>query len=201
MSRILCIDTGSTTSEALLAAGHGVFAGTLGYTDKQPRLATPPHEVDLVICDLTRPACYDSNWWGPGRNDNFQCTVVPDPPIAWKRIADGREVPRYQIVHRSQMLTVPPHTFGAGDVHRAVSRAGVPLLFMLNPEWQAHVSYDSPDVSGLVWRFAPTTAERIEVLSHWRPPFPSLRGKSGLPDRSHLRLSKDLSSEWHHPQR
>ena len=78
MARILCVDTDPDTAKALMAAGHEVFAGTLGYMDGQPRLAMPPHEVDLLVCDLRTPACFDSNWWGPGQERQLSLQNRPE---------------------------------------------------------------------------------------------------------------------------
>lgn len=173
MTRILCIDTAPATGEALVAAGHEVFAGTLGYTDGQPRLAMPPHEVDLILCDLRKPACFDSDWWGPGRNDNFQCTIVPNPPVVWKRVHD-RLLPRFKIIQESQMGPRPPRSFGALEIHRAISRAGVPLLIMLNPEWLQHAGHYSPNLADVVWRFDLTKAEQVEVTDPLVTAFPEI---------------------------
>ena len=173
MARVLCIDTDPATAQALVTAGHEVFAGTLGYTDGQPRLAMPPHEVDLIVCDLRKAACFDSDWWGPGRNSNFQCTIVPNPPVEWRRVND-RLVPRFRIIQESQMRPRPPGSFGASEIHRAISRAGVPLLFMLNPEWLQHAGHYSPNLAGVVWRFDLTSAERVEVRDPLVTAFPEI---------------------------
>ena len=162
MVRILCIDTDPAAAEALRAAGHAVFAGSLGYTDGRPRLATPPHEVDIIVCDLRMPACFDTNEWGPGRNDNFQCTIVEQPGVAW-RIINGQHRPRFKIIQQPQMAPRPPRSFTAEDVHRAVSKAGIPMLLLLNPEGLNHVGDEPLDVCGVIWRFAMTRAERITL--------------------------------------
>jgi len=174
MARILCIDTEANTAEALMAAGHEVFAGTLGYTDGHPRLAMPPHEADMLVCDLRTPACFDSNWWGPGRNDNYHCQVVPDPPVQWKQIDRGGVVARFQIIQAGQMNAAPPGSFGSEDIHRAISKAGVPLFLMLNPEWLNHMGYHSPDFAGVRWRFKLTRAERVEINEPLASTFPEV---------------------------
>lgn len=173
MARILCVDTDGATADSLRAAGHEVFAGTLGYIDGHPRLAMPPHEVDLVVCDLSQPARFDSTWWGPGRNDNFQCTIVPNPPVQWIRTSE-RVLPRYQILERSQMHPPPPGSFGPAEILRAVSQGGVPFIFMLNPEWLQHSGYYGPDVTRLLWRFHLTRAERVEVSGPLAAVFPEV---------------------------
>src|SRR2546425_434433 len=107
MATILCIDTDPAMAEALRAAGQSVSVGSLGFTDGRPRLATPPHEVDLIICDLREPACFDSNDWGPGRNDNYHCIIIRKPAVVWERIS-GEDVPRYRMIQGSQMAAAPP---------------------------------------------------------------------------------------------
>ncbi len=173
MARILCIDTDAGTVGALQAAGHEVFQGTLGYQDGRPRVETPPHEVDLIVCDLWKPACYDSDRWGPGLNDNFTCTVVPNPTVEFKQV-HGRTVPRFRLVQQTQMTPNPPGSFGRDDIRRAISRAGVPAVLMLNPDWQHHVAHESVDICGVQWRFALTKAERIEVRDPFSSVFPEI---------------------------
>jgi len=172
-ARILCIDTDAATALALMAAGHEVFAGTLGYTDGQPRLAMPPHEVDLIVCDLRSPACYDSDWWGPGRNDNTRYKIVANPPVAWKEIR-GQTYPRFPIIHEGQMHGREPGSFGPTEINRAIAKAGVPFVLMLNPEWLQHVSYSSPDFANISWHFGLTKADRIDVAPPLITKFPEI---------------------------
>ena len=180
MARVLCIDTDRETAKTLKEAGHEVFAGTLGYTDGRPSLATPPHEVDLIVCDLREPACFDSDRWGPGLNNNFECTLGSKPPVVWKRI-DNRYVPRYRLIMETQMRPAPPRSFGPADVHRAILKAGVAMVLMLNPEWQQYVAHDSVNVCGLVWRFAPTKADRIVLSEPLLRASPRLKVRFGSP--------------------
>ncbi len=180
MATILCIDTDTATAEALKAAGHSVSVGSLGYTDGRPRLATPPHEVDLIFCDLREPACFDIDYWGPGRNDNFHCTIVKKPSVVWQKI-NGEDVPRFRMIQRTQMGAAPPRSFGADDVYRAISKAGVPFILMLNPDWlNHHVRWEPLDLCGLIWRFAPTRAERIEIREPLRSAFPEIEAENRL---------------------
>jgi hypothetical protein len=75
MAYVISIDTEPETVEALRAEGHAVEMGEIGYRTGQQLLVAPPHESDLLICDLRRPACFDATNWGPGRNDNFRCKI------------------------------------------------------------------------------------------------------------------------------
>jgi hypothetical protein len=61
------------------------------------------------------------------------------------------------------MARMPPGSFGPPEVYRAISKAGVPMILLLNPEWVQHVAFHSVNVCGMVWRFAPTKAERVEL--------------------------------------
>lgn len=81
MPRVLCIDTEPSTVGLPGSAAIDVVVGEIGYRTGQPDLRTPPHEVDLILCDLERAACFDRLWWGPGKNDNIQAKKWLGPSI------------------------------------------------------------------------------------------------------------------------
>jgi TIR domain len=174
MATILCIDTDPATAEALRAAGHRISVGTLGYTDGRPRLATPPHEVDLIVCDLRAPACFDATRWGPLGNSNSQCTIVQNPRVAWVN-QGGAVLPHFRMIQTSQMKDAQPRSFGPDDVYTAISRAGVPFVLMLNPDWLHHqVSWEPLNICGLIWRLSPTKADKVEIREPLRSEFPEI---------------------------
>jgi hypothetical protein len=72
---VLCIDTDPETTRIIAVAGHVVVQGDIGYRTGRPNLLHPPHEYDVLICDLRHPACFDVTYWGPGKNDNFHCKI------------------------------------------------------------------------------------------------------------------------------
>ena len=67
MAEVLAIDSEPETLETIVAAGHTVHPAEMGYRTAKRRFIVAPHEVDLILCDLKKPACYDSTFWGPGR--------------------------------------------------------------------------------------------------------------------------------------
>jgi hypothetical protein len=166
MTRILCLDTDDATVEGLRHAGYEVEAGSLGYQTGVRNQPFPPHEFDVVIHDLKKPACYDSTDWGPGGNDNRFCKIVANPAdmVIYR---SGAPSPRYKLIHQGQMRTDSvPRNFFAHDVSRACAIAGTHVFLMLNPEWLRHVpSWEVPDFVGLSWQFVRTTARRVSFGS------------------------------------
>jgi hypothetical protein len=167
MAEILCIDSSAKTIRSLTAAGHTVHVGTVGVTNGTPNLQNAPHEVDLIVCDLVAPACFDSLSWGPGGNDNYHATIVPTPKEEYYR-RDGDLHPRYKIIQPGQMAKLARHTFGPKDVLTAVEKGGVPAVLFLNQEWVQHVDYSAPNIFGVSWRFNPTNAKRVEFAPELR---------------------------------
>jgi hypothetical protein len=85
MAEILCLDTEQRTVAALQAAGHSVLSAPFGYRTGMRYLHRPPQELDLVVCDMRRAACFDVRRWGPyGGNDNYKCTIVPESELNWE---------------------------------------------------------------------------------------------------------------------
>lgn len=161
MPKVLCIDTEPSTVQFIQAAGHEVVAEEVGYRTGVPSLSTPPHEVDAIVCDLRRPACYDSVDWGPGRNSNYQCRILKEVPIF--QFPDGPRGPRYRIIEATQFPKLAGAMFGPSDLLRAVGEAGIPIFFFLNPEWLSHVASESPNFFGIRWRFKRTKATEFSV--------------------------------------
>lgn len=162
---ILCIDTEPETIRILEAAGHTVAHGDIGFRTGYPNLPYPPHEFDLVICDLHQPACYDVTYWGPGKNDNYKCKIEKEISDATVRYSDGRIRPKFEIIHTGQMPSPPVGTFGSTDVLTAISKAGVPFIFFMNKGWLRHVGYSSPNFCDIWWKFQRTKATKLQASS------------------------------------
>lgn len=180
MARLLCLDTEPETIEALRSIGHAVFTGEMGYRTGNRKVAVPPHEVDALIFDLKKPACFDRLKWGPyGGNDNFKCTIVPSPTPE-QILISGKPTPRYVVIYDSQIENErrprPAGTFGPYDVYRAVYVAGTPAIIFLNPEWVAHVDKQSPNILGVMWEFERTSACQVETAPAFREVVPEVEG-------------------------
>jgi hypothetical protein len=162
---VLCIDTEPETIGTIEEAGHAVAHGDVGFRSGRPNLPYPPHEFDIVLCDLRRPACFDVTYWGPGKNDNYHCRIekeITDVPIGF---TGGRVRPKFEIIHPGQMPLPPVGTFGPAEVFAAIAIAGVPLILFLNKEWLQHVGYSSPNFSDIWWRFERTKATKLQTSS------------------------------------
>jgi hypothetical protein len=167
MANVLCIDTEPETAQAIADAGHDVERGELGFRTGHPALRHPPHEFDLLVCDLRKPACFDKTFWGPGKNDNYRCKI--EKPIegagAWYLDRGGILRSKFEIIHPSQMPAAPPGTFGASDIFTAVSKGGIPFVLFLNKEWLRHAGYYSPDFCKVAWTFQRTKATKLSITS------------------------------------
>lgn len=182
MARILCVDTEPETIAALVQRGHSVAIAEMGYRTGVRDVATPPWDVEAIICDLRRPTYFDRGHWGPGTgNDNFQ--FVPVTQVTDERIyyTSGESMPRYQLPSDWQIEgrhgeRRPSGTFGPEDVLRAISTAGVPFILFLNPEWIAHIAQRSPNFFGVSWKFKSTTAYRVETCDEFCRIVPEANG-------------------------
>lgn len=172
--RVLCIDTEPETVKWLKLAGHRVSDVQMGYKTGTRSFVSPaPHEVDVIVCDLKRPACFDAFDWGPGSgNDNFRCKVIP-----WESVSDtyrqigNRISAQHQVIRESQLPKVIPGTFGPKDVQRAIFAAGIPFLLMLNEEWLSHTDI-VPNWVDVSWDFRRTSASQLEVSDPLSSVFP-----------------------------
>lgn len=160
---VLCIDTEPETIRTIKTAGHAVVEGDIGFRTGRPNLSHPPHEYDLLICDLRRPACFDVTYWGPGKNDNFHCKIEKDIQDVSVRYNHGHTSPKFEIIHPSQMPPRPVGTFGPTEVFTAVDKAGLPFILFLNAEWLRHVGYSSPNFSEVWWKFERTKATKLQT--------------------------------------
>src|SRR5581483_12253889 len=165
MAKVLCIDTEPETVQAITDAGHDVEKGELGFPTGRPALRHAPHEFDLLVCDLRKPACFDNTFWGPGKNDNYRCKIeTPTQGTgAWYRGREGILRSKFEIIHPTQMPPRAPGTFGPSDILTAVSKGGVPFLLFLNKEWLRHVGYYSPDFCNVSWTFEQTRATKLSI--------------------------------------
>jgi hypothetical protein len=160
---LLCIDTEPETMKTIEAADHTIVQGDIGFRTGRPNLQFPPHEFDLLICDLRRPACYDVTHWGHGMNDNFHCKIEKEVSDTSVRYSDGRTRPKFEIIHTQQMPSRPVGTFGPTEIFTAVSKAGVPFILFLNKEWLCHVGYRVPNFCDVWWQFNRTKATKVQT--------------------------------------
>jgi hypothetical protein len=185
MSAILCLDTEPETIAALQGKGHHVSSGELGYRNGIFRQPFPPHEFEVIICDLKKPACFDALHWGPGRNNNQTCQIV-DKINDDRIIQSGTSVPRFKLIQGQQIKESGRSNFDGHAVLNAAVRAGTHVFLMYNPEWAKHVNWSFPNFVGLSWTPAKTIANKVTI----RPPLEFLL--SGTSE-SRLRLPLQFS--------
>jgi diguanylate cyclase (GGDEF)-like protein len=175
--KILCIDTEPETASRLKDAGHSVFEASMGYrTGKRDFPFPPPNEMNLIVCDLRHPACFDSRDWGPsGSNDNFRCRVLPHEQVNNTfYVTGGLRRAQHQMIHETQLGKPIPGTFGPGEIKRAIVEGGVPFLLFLNEEWLGRVG-EIPNWLDVKWSFLPTVATEVGVVE----PLPTLLPEMG----------------------
>jgi hypothetical protein len=176
-TKILCIDTEPEVVQGLEAAGYVVHDVSMGYRTGKRDFAFPaPNEVDLMVCDLRRPACFDTTDWGPsGSNNNFQCRTVPFEQVDNTFTVRGDfRAARFQVIRESQLGDPIPGTFGPKEVNRAVGAAGVPFLLFLNHEWLDRV-ISVPNWANINWVFGHTSASQVDLVD----PLPTVMRELG----------------------
>jgi hypothetical protein len=162
MARVLCIDCEPEMVTAIKGKGHSVASVELGYRTGKRNFLSPPHECDLIVCDLKKPACFDSTDWGPGgRNDNYRCALV-DVVSNHAQLRDGHLRYKHRLIQETQLPPIIPGTFGPNDVFRAIRDAGIPFFLFLNDEWVKRAVW-FPNLFNLSWTFKRTIATRIHV--------------------------------------
>ena len=174
---ILCIDTQRDTIEALQRTGATVRSVEMGYQTGRRYIGVAPHESDMMVCDLLSPACFDGSKWGPGLNDNHQCTIVPPEAVTYERRYIQRQgsmkvetEPKYRLIQEWQIQSRSVGSpFQPADVFKAISDGGIPFLLFVNHEWAAHLG-DFPNFVNLVWRLGATQAEAVTL----KPPLKEL---------------------------
>ncbi|HTW83087.1 MAG TPA: toll/interleukin-1 receptor domain-containing protein [Candidatus Sulfotelmatobacter sp.] len=185
MADILCLDTEPETIAALKDAGHTVFPALFGYRNGVRSLQRAPQDFDLIVCDLRKPACFDSTRWGMTGNSNFNCTIIPGDQLNWdsRLAAINGAPPTREVVHRLIYETQiermsAPSAFGPNDIRQAIALAGIPAIIFLNPEWVLRTGgHVFPAFVGLGWATGMTEARKFSVLnplaaliSSWDPP-------------------------------
>lgn len=162
--RALCIDCDDSTLTGLVGKGLGTARAEFGYRTGQRQSHFAPHEFDFIVIDLRSPACFDSRDWGPGRNSNFQCRVLPKEELSTSAVLSGDKLlMQHRLIQSSQVGPVLPGTFGPSDVLRAVQVAGVPVLMFLNQEWLSRAGTEFPNYCDLSWELARTAALKVEL--------------------------------------
>ena len=171
-TRILCIDTEPEVIDRLKTSGYSVHDVSMGYrTGKRSFAFPPPNEVDLIVCYLRRPGCFDVSDWKPlGANNNFDCRLLPyEKTDSTFTVRGGLRSARFQVIRESQLGDSIPGTFGPSDVNRAIREVGTPFLLFLNSGWLDRIS-SFPNWTNLTWSFRPTAASQIELVE----PLPSV---------------------------
>ena len=198
MAYVISIDTEPETVNALRAEGHTVDLGDFGYRTGRQNLFAPPHESDLLICDLRRPACFNATNWGPnGLNDNFRCKIEKSINNDMYRDTNGQLRPVYELIKPSHIGKGPPGTFGPNDIFKAIDQGGVPMLIFLNPEWMRHIAYSSPNFFEIFWRFERTKATKLELTPVFKDAFPEGQDyiKLALPLEFHITETRASSGK------
>jgi hypothetical protein len=193
---VLCLDCDPEFEAGLRAAGHTVHVGAMGYGRIGRLLTHPPHEADAIISNITSPVCFDMKTWGAGSGNLGDPEFVPLTDVTDEEIALPRRPmtvpggpktqPRYQLVYESQIESVHSSSvFRPHHITRAVERAGVPVLFLLNQKWIRHTKW-FPNAIGLQWEIKRTSAGRIRRQGELERIFPEYTSLVQLPVRYHL---------------
>ena len=164
-------------SDQNLLSGHDVAVGDLGYRRGNFIQPNPPHEFEVIVCDLKSPACFDATQSGPGGNDNLNCTIVKDPKDQ-TIMHSGSSVPRIKIIQGQQIREVGHSNFDGHTVLNAVVRAGTHVFLIQNSEWARHVAWSLPNFIGLSWTVSRNLANKVSLL---RPLQSLLSTKQTLP--------------------
>lgn len=167
---IYCLDCEKDYQDALKNCGYEILSGCLGYRrdcNKYIMLDEAPNECDVLIFNLTNPACFDMNSWGPyGGNDNFKCKVVEKVDksmyISHGRYEDHKKHPRYSLIKESQM-NKDNSTFNYSDLQKAICDGGIDCIYYLNPSFMFHSLYDIPDWMGFTFKTDTTKSRRWNV--------------------------------------
>jgi len=125
---VICIDTEPETIKTIEVADHAVVQGDIGFRRGIPNLTHPPHENNMMICDLRRPACFDVTYWGTGKNDNYRCKIEKDIKDVMVRSLSKKTRSKFEIIHPSQMPPWLIGAFGLAEVFSAVDKAGLPFM-------------------------------------------------------------------------
>jgi len=184
---IYVLDSDDAYIEGLEKAGIEVEKGSLGYSLDSPLCVSidkPPHEADAFVYNLTKPACYDRDNWGPGGNSNRKCTVVKkidSSKLYYRTRASGptEERARYQLVHGAQIKNIMQDSpFSVSDILKAIAQGGVPLIVFLNSEHVEHAEYDFIDWLDIELSCSITTANQISIPEVVRNNYPLLEAMS-----------------------
>src|SRR5271165_3622943 len=165
-TKIVCIDSEPEIVQRMKDAGYSVFDVSMGFRTGKRGFSFPaPNEADLIVCDLRRPACFDSTDWGPGRsNDNFNCKIIPYDNVSNSfSVRDDRLHALHRLIYESQLGKQIPGTFGPKEVNRAIVGGGVPFLLFLNGEWLSRME-TFPNWLDVKWSFLPTHASEVEIV-------------------------------------
>ena len=171
---VYCIDAEDEFSAGLEQNALTVIRGSLGYRYDQAlirNLPHPPHECDVIVYNLCKPACYDVRSWGPGRNDNYHCEVVKlerDRDGLFHHKGKERVYSQYRIVTETQISRPGfsvSSSFEVTDILRAVTQGGVPLVYFLNPVFLENVSSYLPLWLQMTVNISPTVANEFDLAN------------------------------------
>lgn len=147
---IYCLDCDDSFCDDLHQHGFEIIRGGLGYNrngHKIINLKEPPNECDVMVFNLTNPACYSMHNWGRG-NDNFKCTIVDKVNrsmyIDGSRSGTEKKHPVFNLIHRMQ-ISKSNSIFDYSHLQKAISEGGTDCIFYLNPVFMFHALYDTPN--------------------------------------------------------
>jgi hypothetical protein len=143
-----------------------------------------PRRYDVVICDLRRPVCYNSEvWLAAGRADSAYGEATA-PPESYRRVS-GALSPTFLLIRRDRMRVTAGRNFVGDDVLDAVTNAGLQVILFLNPEWIRHLGEEFPDWVALAWKFQKANVRKPAPDPVLKAALPEI--ESSLPLKSPLR--------------
>jgi hypothetical protein len=184
---VYCIDADDDFCAGLESSGLKTVKGSLGYRYEEALIRTlpyPPHESDVMMYNLRSPACYDALWWGPGRNDNYNCEVVKlerDAHRLFHRSGKEKKYSQYKLVSEMQISRggIGLSSFDGNDILKAVKEGGLPLVYFLNPSFLIHVSNYLPRWFDMTVNISPTLANDFDLPDYFSESFPGSLSKIG----------------------
>ena len=149
---VYCLDCENNFSDSLKKQGFDIKTGSIGYSRSHGQVLyvqEPPNECDIMVFNLTDPACFDKDKWGPGGgNDNFKCKIEDKIDrsmyVSGGSWGNGKRYPRFQIVHDGHIYK-DSSVFNYNDLQKAIFDGGVDCIFYLNPVFMFHSLYSIPD--------------------------------------------------------
>lgn len=170
---VYCLDCEKDFQKALQKHSFEILSGSLGYrrgSGKFIRLKEPPNECDVIIFNLTNPACFDRTDWGPdGKNDNYRCTIVDKVNKSMYLTLTGgaytghKKYPKFRLIQESQ-IDSNRFRFHYAHLQKAISVGGIDCIYYLNPIFMFPSLYYVPKWTGFAFE-TETTKSRKWVIN------------------------------------